>query len=107
MKFRCFAIFDEKAKAFLPPFFLPEIGMARRTFGDCVNDPQHQFSRHPSDYTLFHLADWDSNSGAFAVGAMELVMNGVQAVERPVLPMTSFPTPAAEVSVSKSNGRSE
>lgn len=78
MRQRIFAIFDEKAKAFLPPFFLPEVAMAVRTFGDCVNDPAHAFGRHPADYTLFSFGVFDQLHGKFEVApAMELVANGV------------------------------
>ena len=63
MKHKVFAVYDEKAKAYLTPFFLPEAGMAKRTFGDCVNDPQHQFGLHPADYTLFELAVWNLETG--------------------------------------------
>ena len=59
MVHRIFCIFDEKAKAYLPPFILPEVGMALRTFGDCVNSDDHQFGRHPSDYTMFTLGSYD------------------------------------------------
>ena len=55
MKHNIFSVYDEKAQAFLPPFFLPEVGMATRIFGDCVNSDEHQFGKHPTDYTLFHL----------------------------------------------------
>ena len=54
-----FAIFDRKAEAFLPPFFLPAEGMALRTFEDCVNDSGHAFGAHPEDYTLFKLGMFD------------------------------------------------
>lgn len=82
MNFKMFAIFDEKAKAFLPPFVLPETGQAVRAFADCVNDPNHQFGKHPHDYTLFHVAVWASENGypTLLAQGIELVMNGVQLV---------------------------
>jgi hypothetical protein len=63
MNYHMFSVYDEKAKAYLPPFILPEIGMATRTFGDCVNDEGHQFGKHPADYTLFKIADYDDETG--------------------------------------------
>lgn len=82
MKHNMFTIYDEKAKAFLPPFFLPEKGMALRAFGDCVNSPQHAFSKHPADYTLFCVGSFDDKAGAFAIGTMESMANGVMMVDR-------------------------
>lgn len=60
-----FVIYDDKAKAYLPPFFLPEMGMGVRTFGDCVNQVGHPFFMHPSDYTLFAAGTFDDRSGKF------------------------------------------
>lgn len=63
MKFHMFSIYDEKARSHLPPFVLPEEGMAIRTFSDCINSIDHQFSKHPSDYTLIKIANYDDESG--------------------------------------------
>lgn len=54
-----FTIYDAKAAAYLPPFILPRVEMARRTFSDCVNSADHQFGIHPEDYTLFRLGKFD------------------------------------------------
>lgn len=89
MKLCVFAIYDEKAKAFLPPFFLPNPAMALRTFADCVNDPvspnQHAFARHPSDYTLFGFGFFDQDSGKFELSPQrETLANGVMVVNKGV-----------------------
>lgn len=60
-----FAIFDEKAEAYLQPFFLNTVGMALRAVTDLVNNPEHEFARHASDYTLFHIAEYDDSTGSF------------------------------------------
>jgi len=77
-KLSVFGVYDEKAKAFLPPWFMPNVGMAMRVFGDCVNDANHQFGKHPSDYSLFCFGQFDPSSGKFELpAAYELVANGV------------------------------
>jgi len=63
MKYGMFSIYDEKAQAYLPPFILPETGMAIRTFGDCINSQEHQFGKHPADYTLYQIAEFDDDTG--------------------------------------------
>lgn len=79
MKLKIFTVYDDKAKAYLPPFFLPEHGMARRVFGDCCNDAQHQFGKHPADYTLFYAGEFDQNSGQFVIeGTLHVVANGIE-----------------------------
>lgn len=60
-----FSVYDQKADAYLPPWIMPRVSMAQRVFGDCVNSSDHQFSHHPEDYTLFHLGDWDDETGEF------------------------------------------
>lgn len=85
MRLSVFAVYDEKAKSFLPPWFMPNTAMAVRTFGDCVNDAEHQFGRHPADYTLFTFGSFDCLTGKFELAAArELVANGVQLKERSI-----------------------
>ena len=91
MKHKMFSIFDVKASAYLPPFILPETAMAVRVFADCVNSDDHQFGKHPGDYTLFELGVWDDSCAALAVHASTKVVNGlevvVSAVDDAQLPM--------------------
>lgn len=70
MKLKIFCIHDVKAEAFLPPFFLPTVGMATRTFKDCCNNDQHQFGANPTDYTLFELGEFDDNNGTIQTRAV-------------------------------------
>ena len=80
MKYHMFSVYDEKAKAYLPPFILPEIGMATRTFGDCINSEEHQFGKHPADYTLFKIADFDDETGEPTTNKSS-IGNGVEFIE--------------------------
>lgn len=87
MNFKVFMVFDSKAKAFITPFFLPTEGMAVRAFADCVNDPVHQFHKHPADYTLFRCGEWSSSLGTFSATALlESVVNGVQVLSKEPAP---------------------
>jgi len=61
MNHKIFTIYDSKAKAYLTPFFLHEDAMAVRVFADCINDTEHQFGRHPEDYTLFNIGKWSDD----------------------------------------------
>ncbi len=91
MIFHIFAVHDSKAKAFLPPFLLPEVGMALRTFGDCVNDKRtpdgkrHQFAEHPEDYTLFKIGEFDNIAGMVKKVENESLGSGVQHLEEIIL----------------------
>nr|UXQ88105.1 MAG: nonstructural protein [Microvirus sp.] len=78
-----FTIFDEKARAYLPPFYQPEIAQAHRSFGDAVNDPETAFYKHPSDYTLFHIGSFDNETGKISYSEHSAVVaNGAELKNR-------------------------
>lgn len=58
-----YAVKDKAADAFIPPFFLPTDSMALREFVHACNVPEHKFSVHPYDYSLYKLATFDDNKG--------------------------------------------
>ena len=72
-----FVIYDDKAKAYLPPFYLPTADMAIRTFSDCINDNKHAFGQHPEDYTLFHLGGFDNTTGETILINNQTLGNGL------------------------------
>lgn len=65
MKLKVFSVYDVKAQAYLPPFFLPRTEMAVRVFSDSANDPTHMFCKHPEDFHLFELGEWDGETSQF------------------------------------------
>lgn len=82
MRHRAFAVFDQKAVAYLPPFFMPEVGMATRAFGDMINDPGHMFGKHPEDFILYELGLFDDNQGMLEpFTGPELVVNGLSLLQ--------------------------
>lgn len=72
-----YSIRDDKANAHLAPFMLPTSGIAERTFGDCVNDPEHAMGKHPDDYTLFHHGTFSVLDGSWKLHDMVSLGNGV------------------------------
>ena len=58
-----FTVYDEKAGAYIHPFFMATTGMALRVFHDSCRDSNHAFNRNPEDYTLFHIGQFDDTSG--------------------------------------------
>ena len=82
MVHKVFCIFDSAAKAYLPPFVLPETAMAVRTFSTCCNSDDHQFGAHPADYTLFTCGTWDDAIGMYATVSPTKVCNGLEVVRR-------------------------
>ena len=59
------SVFDVKASAYMQPFFVANTSMAIRGFGDAVNNPETGISKHPEDFQLYKVADFDDNKGLF------------------------------------------
>ena len=74
-----YTIHDSKADAYLPPFFLHADGMATRSFQDCIHDPEHNFGKHPQDYTLFNIGSFnDKTSELEYYSPIKNLGNGVE-----------------------------
>ena len=78
MQQKLFTVYDEKAESYLPPFFVPTTGLATRAFTDCVNSADHQFGKHPHDYTLFYLGEFDQDKASFSLVSAKSLGNGVE-----------------------------
>lgn len=59
------AVRDSAVDAFMRPFFVPSTGMAVRSFRDEVARSESEMFRHPADYELFQLAEFDEETGKF------------------------------------------
>lgn len=68
MKQKVCAVFDSAMEAFLRPFFVPTTNMAVRSFTDEVNRAaeENAMNKHPEDYTLHCLGDFDEETGEFS-----------------------------------------
>lgn len=62
---KVFGVRDSKALAFLQPFFSASTGAAVRAFGDAINEGNSPLAKHPEDYLLYELADFDDSTGEF------------------------------------------
>lgn len=69
MILRVFSIRDLKAAAFAPPFFMARDELAVRAFSDAIQDSSQPMSRHPEDYHLFYLGEYDDESGQLTSSA--------------------------------------
>lgn len=63
MKLVVCSVRDSAVNAFMPPFFSRHLGEAMRSFGDLVRDPQSNVSRHPVDFQLYLLGEYDDTTG--------------------------------------------
>lgn len=62
-KLKVFTVRDSKVEAYLQPFFMRSYGEAERAFRTVMNNPEHQMSKHPEDFSLYEIGDYDDNTG--------------------------------------------
>ncbi|AXL14728.1 nonstructural protein [Microviridae sp.] len=87
MKTKAFAIYDSKTEAYLPPFFVEHAGSAIRSFTDACNKDDHEFGKHPEDYTLFELGEYDSDTGQMSpYDAKKSLITGIEVVTSKAIP---------------------
>lgn len=60
-----FCYFDSKAEVYLQPFFAQAKGSAIRSFSDLVNDASSTFGKHPSDFVLFYIGEYNHQNAEF------------------------------------------
>lgn len=60
---KVFALYDLKGKFYAPPFVAPTVGMASRSFADIARSPESIVYKHPEDYILYQIGNYDDNSG--------------------------------------------
>lgn len=57
-----FSVYDEKAQAFMQPFFAHSRGLAVRQLSG-ISDPEHPFVKWPEDFRLYCLGHFDDARG--------------------------------------------
>lgn len=62
---KAYAVLDSKVGAYMRPFFMQSKGQATRSWIDIANDPTSEIGKHPEDYTLFEIAEYDDTSACF------------------------------------------
>lgn len=89
---KVFAILDRKAGFYNVPFFFPSTGQAIRAAMDMAADPNTILNRHPADFDLFELGEFDDQTARFELYAIPLhLASGVQ-----LMPPVQGPAPQGE-----------
>lgn len=64
MKVKCYAVYDAKISDFhLAIFDIKDEG-AMRQFSDHVNNSETKWNKHPEDYSLWYVGEFDSTKGS-------------------------------------------
>jgi len=75
MILQIFILRDIKAVAFGRPFFETSKGVALRSIGDELKNPQSGIAKHPSDYELYHLGEYTDDTGTITCKEPEFIIN--------------------------------
>lgn len=60
---KVFAIYDRKVEAYMQPMFFQTVGQAVRGFSDACKDEKSNLAKHPGDFVLEQLGEFDEHSG--------------------------------------------
>ena len=58
-----FSIYDNKALSWGTPYYSLNNAVGTRQFEDAVNQPDTPFNKHPEDYVLFAIGEFDQHTG--------------------------------------------
>ena len=75
---KIYAVFNSKSEAYSLPFYYQHEGQATRTFSDWVNDSNTPYGKHPEDYTLFAIGEYDEVTGSITQDKITSIVNAVQ-----------------------------
>lgn len=62
---KVYTVYDSKAEMYHPPFYQLTRGLAIRAFTDLANDPSTDVGRHPEDYYLYEIGEYDESTAFF------------------------------------------
>lgn len=63
---KIFAIYDNKAEAFMQPFYATTVGLALRIFADNVANPESIMHKNPNDFVIYEIGSFDDSTGEVA-----------------------------------------
>lgn len=66
MKYKVFCIHDSKVDAYAQPFIMRTRGEAIRGFTGELSNQKSMISKHPGDYSLMEIAEYDDQTGRYS-----------------------------------------
>lgn len=64
---KVYTCYDSKSELYLNPFLTRSKGEAIRSFQDIANDLTSQIGKHPADFTLFEIGEYDDTEGEYTM----------------------------------------
>lgn len=60
---KIYTVRDSKVEAYLPPFYAANDAVAIRMITDTANDPNTLFNKHPIDFTVIYIGEFEESTG--------------------------------------------
>lgn len=79
---KCFSVFDKAVGAFGRPFYTASRGEAMRVFMDAVNEDKSPFNKHPEDFLLFDVGEFEEGTGIFSSREPEKVISALECIRK-------------------------
>lgn len=67
MKLVVCSLFDRGVQAYGRPMFVSHINQAVRSLTDETNNPESELNKHPDDYDLYELGEFDDSHARFVL----------------------------------------
>lgn len=61
---KMYAIYDRAIEAYGQPIFVKAQGQAIRSFMDECKNQESQFNKHPEDYELYYIGEYDETTAS-------------------------------------------
>ena len=82
MRMFLYTVFDTSSGIHDRPFCAFSDQAAMRSFGDIATDPGHPVGKHPEDFSLFRIGDFDDNKGMLKGEAPECLCTALELVSQ-------------------------
>lgn len=77
-----FVVYDAKAGFYKSPFIMRSKGEAVRAFMDIANNKDNDIGKHPEDYVLYYIADFDEIKGQYTPREPECIGKAIEYVAK-------------------------
>lgn len=74
---KIYAVKDNAIETYGNPFFVKAQGAAIRSFMDECKNTESAFNKHPADYDLYHLGEYNEETGLITSNEPERVARAI------------------------------
>lgn len=83
MNLNIYSVYDRAVGTYGSPFAALAHGQAIRNFADLTNDQRSTISKHPGDFTLFHIGTFNDQLGQLVECKPEKMADAINLVQKP------------------------